>query len=365
MKALLMCALFGDVLVAKTTDARRLVPEEDQQPLQQTLAVPKELKLTATAKIFCIGPNKAGTMTLFELYSGFPGSFAPCHNTCEQGDLAGRMWSIESQSHVSSSPIFTNHRAFMDNGDQADFEWLDLTFPGSRFVLNTRAMYDWVLSRFDMVRADRETAGCAPQGTTQDCPNVYAHWGDNTDEDMLEWIVAEWNHQERVLAYFNEFSSRKNRFAMVDVEGNATEALYRLHWVSREDTNTFPVDGLLHLQSPLPGGLVDADQLPRVMPMANKGHHDAYSNEKVKGVLRNAGCTPEMDYDQTYQNCAELILKKYSSARLMKRKSGAFSTESLGSKASSAQFWNATVPAPQLSNSSASSATLKTKGGHG
>lgn len=296
------CALthaLGANAVGAASAAMSLMPQNDTDPAQQnSLPSPKELKLTLTAKVFCIGPNKAGTMTLFELYSGFPGNFAPCHNTCEQGDLAGRMWSIESQSHISDSPIFLDHRAFMDNGDQADFEWLDLTFPGSRFVLNTRAMYDWVLSRFDMVRADRETAGCAPQGTTQDCPNVYAHWGDNTDEDMLEWIVAEWYHQERVLAYFNEFSSRRNRFAMVDVEGNATEALYRLHWVSRDDVNTFPVDGLLHLQSPLPGGVVDADRLSKVMPMANKGRHDSFSNEKVKWVLRNAGCTPEMDYDQ-------------------------------------------------------------------
>ena len=106
-------------------------------------------------------------MTYFEL---LPGNWRPCHNRCDD-DV---QWAAESHNHNKSADIWKNHRAFMDNGDMSDYQWLYNTFHGSRFIMNVRPLRDWVLSRYDMVREIRLGGGCSPEGSISTCG---AHMG--------------------------------------------------------------------------------------------------------------------------------------------------------------------------------------------
>ena len=87
-------------------------------------------------RVFCIGANKAGTASISVIYGEL--GFRTCHGRCD--DHAGnekRMWSSDSTKHDEQSPLWRHYNQFADHGNHADYEWLDTTFPNSRFVLNT------------------------------------------------------------------------------------------------------------------------------------------------------------------------------------------------------------------------------------
>ena len=46
----------------------------------------------------------------------------------------------KGRKRSARDPMWTAFNAFSDVGNKADFEWLDQTFPGSRFVYNGRGM---------------------------------------------------------------------------------------------------------------------------------------------------------------------------------------------------------------------------------
>jgi hypothetical protein len=81
-------------------------------------------------KVFVIGFNKTGTTTLHELFG---------------------LWGLRSV-HECYNEYPLTHEAFADNqcfsdGEQHDFVSLDRAFPDSRFILTTRSLKDWLVSR--------------------------------------------------------------------------------------------------------------------------------------------------------------------------------------------------------------------------
>jgi len=85
-------------------------------------------------KIFCIGFNKTGTTSLDKLF---------------------RLWGMKSfhgEYHDASfdDDLFKEYQCFSD-GEYHDFKGLDETFSGSKFILNTRKLDDWLVSRIKHV----------------------------------------------------------------------------------------------------------------------------------------------------------------------------------------------------------------------
>eukprot|EP00908_Phaeocystis_cordata_P021472 Transcript_3826.p2 GENE.Transcript_3826~~Transcript_3826.p2 ORF type:complete len:464 (-),score=102.93 Transcript_3826:499-1806(-) len=199
-------------------------------------------------RVFVIGPNKAGTTTLSEIFNSM--GFHSCHDTCRDGDGDRRArWDNISRAHDASSHIWRRHNAFADHGDHADFKWLDATFPGSRFVLNARALQPWLLSSYDHVRMHRLKAGCTAQGDDESCKkprHMQSDWLDNSDAWIAERVALAAKHQQDVMEYFDANEERRQRFVVVDVEGwSDDDVMLPLRWVTRSSLDDLPTPTLL------------------------------------------------------------------------------------------------------------------------
>lgn len=273
-------------------------------------AVSPPITLTSTDKVFCIGANKAGTSTLRDLFYELPGNWNPCHDQCE-----GASWSEATWTGVVAQSIFMKHRVFMDNGDNSNWKWLDHAYYHSRFVFNSRKMYDWLLSRFDQIRDVRVAQGCRAQGTEDDCPT--ASWPDNSDHLMEGWILYEAQHQAEMHQYFMHDAHRRNRFVMIDVtDGTSEDTLHRLQWVMRTDLNSYlaPDDGLMTLSRSLPAGAETADanaDSVKQIPWSWSNSHDPYSMGVIRTMLTRLGCGEDMFADRVYYRCANMVYRKW------------------------------------------------------
>ena len=300
-------------------------------------------------RVFVIGPNKAGTTTLDELFLSM--GRRSCHDTCpdKNGDKRAR-WDRTSHEKNASSPLWHLYNAFSDHGDHADYKWLDTAFPGSRFVLNTRAMQPWMLSSYDHVRVHREMYGCEPQGNSSSCKGgdsaparaasllskpddgavrvhtgVYlseSDWMDNSDEWIAERLASAAAHQEEVMAYFDAHKERRQRFIVVDVEGwSPKEVMLPLRWVMRPKLEELPTDRLLVSRGQFARRLLDKADVPskaqdalHAAPdtpsavHANPRDHPKDSEETVNRALRKlVSCPESMWQDVLYAKCAAYI----------------------------------------------------------
>ena len=251
-------------------------------------------------RIFCIGPGKTGTFTLASLFESMKIS-----------QYHGRHWS-DASAHHRCHFVLQRHNAFSDWGVEADWRWLNGQFPNARFVLNTRALFAWVLSRYDHVRAKRVNVGCAPQGGKHDScfkthPNQQVETMDNTNSSILSWVAAVAAHQAAVRAFFEtEAELRFNRFVVVDVVDTSEEDLrWQLHWIARNrlDDSKPPVidttSGELQIQKRRKG------KQTKKVNEADGGHLPS-SVALVEAVLEGAGCPRAHWRDILYDRCARI-----------------------------------------------------------
>jgi len=263
-------------------------------------------------RVFVVGPNKAATTTLHKLFLSM--GRRSCHLYCN-----GQEWDVASHEKNASSPLWHLYNAFGDKGDHADYKWLDTAFPGSRFVLNTRAMQPWMLSSYDHVRRNREKYGCEPQGNSSSCKarahgnSSHSSWIDNSDEGMAERLASAAAHQEEVMAYFDAHKERRQRFIVVDVAGwKPEEVMLALRWVMRPKLEELPTDTLLVSRGQLyvPSKAQDAlHAAPHtdlsVHANANPRGHPKHSEEIVNRALRElVSCPESMWQDVLYAKCA-------------------------------------------------------------
>lgn len=81
-------------------------------------------------KVFCIGFNKTGTSSIHSLFIQLgKTSFHGLYNEWKSDD-----------------PRFSQYQCFSD-GERHNFRELDKAFPGSKFVLTSRGLSDWLVSR--------------------------------------------------------------------------------------------------------------------------------------------------------------------------------------------------------------------------
>jgi hypothetical protein len=161
-------------------------------------------------KVFCIGCHKAGTTTLH--------AFALAHGYTS---LHGVTWS------KPDVPLLGTHDFFSDGGghfwsdrcDEDESYWGDfhnLTYlhsyyPGSRFILQTRPLASWLVSKCLHAGWTDETV-IEPDDRTK---LVHDDWCYKSRLTIKEWIKARNRYHAKALAFFEKRD--KGNLCIVDV----------------------------------------------------------------------------------------------------------------------------------------------------
>ena len=150
-------------------------------------------------KIFVIGFNKTGTTSLHNLF-----------------DII-KIKSIHTIRPII--PIIDNYDAFSD-GDHYNFEQYYNIYPNSLFILNTRPIFNWLISRYKHADAHKfKPCWCWPI----------------SDERTNKWISDREKHYKNIL---NFFADKPDQLLIVNIEKNGWENVV-LKFINKEN-NKFP-----------------------------------------------------------------------------------------------------------------------------
>ncbi len=181
---------------------------EGRQESKEGVAAMALGPVPASGKVFCVGFNKTGTTTLHRLFSQQLG-YRSAHNP------KWTDWSIARRKDQLDS-----HDVYSDGGC-ASVQALDELYPDARFILNTRPLKHWVLSRHKAVERSRAAVRWAltkyvPLGFFARFLN---HWVlQNGESRMLRWIVVRNSFHRHVVQYF---SGRPDKLLILDIEDEA------------------------------------------------------------------------------------------------------------------------------------------------
>ena len=156
-------------------------------------------------KVFCVGFNKTGTVTLDSIF-------------CDQ--LSYR--STHTPGWTDWTVIQDRHRldrfdAFSD-GACASIKNLDELYPEALFILNTRPLKHWVLSRHKAVERSKRATYWAltkyvPLGLLARIINRWVL--DNSDRAVIRWIRIRNSYHEHVIHYFED---RTEKLLILNIE---------------------------------------------------------------------------------------------------------------------------------------------------
>ena len=156
-------------------------------------------------KVFCVGFNKTGTTTLHRIL-GEQLSYRSAHKP-QWTD-----WSIaKNRSRLDEFDAFSD-------GGCASIRNLDELYPEACFILNTRPLKHWVLSRHKAVERSRRAVHWAltkyvPLGFVARIINRWVL--DNRERAVMGWIRIRNSYHEHVIRYF---SDRKGKLLVVNIE---------------------------------------------------------------------------------------------------------------------------------------------------
>lgn len=125
-------------------------------------------------KIFAIGFNKTATNSIHTLF------------------LMSGIHSLHNWARDRRWLLYHRYQAFCD-GPEDGFEELDRRFPGSKFILNTRQLDEWIDSRLEHIRYQ---LGPGEHPQTPD-------WS-MTEDAVKNWIRKRNRNHIRIMEYFEE-----------------------------------------------------------------------------------------------------------------------------------------------------------------
>ncbi len=147
-----------------------------------------------SSKVFCIGFNKTGTSSMHQLFlelglRSFHGYY----------------------SHIPvTDPLYAAFQCFSD-GNEHDFALLDRSFPGSRFILTTRRLDDWLASRIRHVEHRRSIGATGPMREEYEAGPRQA---------LRRWIACRQDYHQRVRRHF---AGRDTDLLVIDSCGGAAD----------------------------------------------------------------------------------------------------------------------------------------------
>lgn len=207
-------------------------------------------------KIFCIGLHKTGTTSLHNFFLNL--GIKSTHNTS---------W--------SKTPIpneyLQKYRAFSDGGGHFwfnEYEFggnhevrlLDENYPNSKFILNTRSLKSWVVSK--LLHAGWK------EGIELNAPKKVTHeeWRYKSIDVVRKWITNRYNYHEKVKKYFED---RPNDILYIDVTKN-TNLLKKLINFLEFDQQINVVDKVNRFQKMMNKISLEKKYVPSNLPHENK-----------------------------------------------------------------------------------------------
>ena len=155
-------------------------------------------------KVFCVGFNKTGTVTLDSIFRDQL-SYRSAHTP------GWTDWTVTQDRHR-----LDRFDAFSD-GACASIRNLDELYPEALFILNTRPLKHWVLSRHKAVERTRTAVRWAltkyvPLGLVARIINRWVL--DNRERAVMRWIRIRNSYHEHVIRYF---SDRKGKLLVMNI----------------------------------------------------------------------------------------------------------------------------------------------------
>ena len=141
----------------------------------------------SSPKVFAIGFNKTATTSLTSVLQKF-GLKTLHHGTWHH-------W-VQQKQFNKIDPYDA-----LTDGQAKDFRALDEHYPGSKFILNTRPLINWLVSRWCHVETNKRTRRSG--------------WISNSEIDIAEWANKREDYHADVLEYFKD---RPNDFCVIDLQ---------------------------------------------------------------------------------------------------------------------------------------------------
>jgi hypothetical protein len=148
----------------------------------------QEISIRMFNKVFCIGFNKTGTSSIHQLFL----------------ELGLRSYHGYYSHFPVGDPLFNQFQCFSD-GNEHPFELLDRSYPGSRFIVTTRRLDDWLVSRIRHIEERRRLGATGPMRMEYDADPVAA---------VRRWARCRVEYHQRVMSYF---STRPGDLLIIDI----------------------------------------------------------------------------------------------------------------------------------------------------
>lgn len=216
-------------------------------------------------KVFFIGFNKTGTVSYHNIMKVIVGKRAT-HRA---------IWT--DWAYCSNKENLDQYDVFTD-GECANVQNLDKLYPNSKFILNTRSLADWLISRHKSIERSRRLnkwifRRYLPLSSLLNYVN--SHLLDNGDSAMKRWVQIRNAYHCYVLDYFK---NREDRFLVLDLADE--DALPKLQKFLDLDKP------LTHYHKNISGKDLKSGALFDVLGFL---HKEERSRKKVHGFLRREG----------------------------------------------------------------------------
>lgn len=154
-------------------------------------------------KIFCIGFNKTGTVSLYRYFKN--NGIASVHND---------VWPHVSK--IKSGQRFFEKADCYSDGQKADFVQLDRWFSGALFILNTRDERAWLRSRVKHVLRFNRKPDIAELMATRTYGSMLKDFFFDEETCLKKWIAERRLYQKQARTYF----AGNPRFLDIDITTN-------------------------------------------------------------------------------------------------------------------------------------------------
>lgn len=175
-------------------------------------------------KVFFIGLNKTGTYSIYKYLTD--NNFKALHH--RKDGMQKGYWYQKDVDYFKSHDIFITDFEHYDKEEiYLDLDFLNINFPNSIFILNTRNLDKWLLSRF-----------------THNKPSYYNENKNKLDEnDLLRWTNFRNNYYRKVEIFFKHKTLYK-----INIENEPKNALIILNNIFNTNINKLPLTHQLSLK---------------------------------------------------------------------------------------------------------------------
>jgi len=257
-----------------------------------------DAKMPADAPtLFFLGPGSTGSRAMADLFQAMLPLAGACHDQCipawpvgskRPDDRDLNRWDLATRRRDAAffrTLRRENHTvAYLDHGQLAAWKWVERTVAPARFVLMTRGLAAWALSRIPHVCDAAEIAG-----RTDGCVASLAYA-----------VVQAADHQACVRAYFGT-KARRPRFVTIDVcDEPLAAARAKLAWLLADPER----------KARAPPNASDYADPPPDPDAAPAGSHDHGADERwlVDRVLAPCGAAARASPD--YAACAAAVRRR-------------------------------------------------------